>query len=62
MTEVHRAAVEGADFGEQLAYVIEPFGGARHIGSNIAERQRLLGRANGEVTTHTRGEVDDHIS
>ena len=61
LAEVHRAAVERADFGQQLCNMRQPFGGADHIGADLGRRQRPLGAAQRQVAAHAGSEVDDDI-
>ena len=59
--EVHRAAVERADLGQQLRDVGEPLGRAGHVGALGSRRKRRLGTAEHEVAAHARGEVEDDV-
>ncbi len=59
--EVHRAAVERADFGQALRDMLDALGGARHVGALGLQRQRPLGRAEHHVAAHAGGEVEHHV-
>ena len=59
--EVHRAAVQRADFGAALRDVFNAISGAGHVRAFFIQRQRCIGRAGHKITTHTGGEIDDNI-
>ena len=61
LAEVHRAHVDGGDLGQALADVGHAFGGPGHVGALLAQRQRGLDPAEGEVGTGATGEVEHDV-
>ena len=61
LAEVHRPAVEGADLGHDLADVLDPLGGAGHVGPVVGRGQRLLDVAEDQVAAHAGGQVEYHV-
>ena len=59
--EVHRAAVERADLGEELLDVGEALAGAGHVGGLRVQFQRRLGTPEHEVAAHARGQVEHDV-
>jgi hypothetical protein len=61
LAEVHRATVDRADLGQDLAHMVEPFGRADHVGTFLRQWQRSFDRAERDVAAHPRREVNDRI-
>ncbi|EAU48416.1 hypothetical protein R2601_02548 [Salipiger bermudensis HTCC2601] len=61
VTEVHRAAVEGADLGQTVADMRHALGCARHVGIGTVELHRGLDITEGQVTAGAGGQVQHHI-
>ncbi len=59
--EIHRAAIERADLGQQLLDMGKPLGRAGHVGAGRVGRQRLLDRAEHEIAAHPGGQVEHDI-
>ena len=59
--EIHRAAVERADLGPAQAHMLDPLGGADHVGAGLGKRQRRVGRAEHQVAAHPRRQVQHHV-
>ena len=59
--EIHRAAVQRADFGQAFADMGQPFAGTDQIGSVLRQRQRALDRACDDVAAHSGGQVQHHV-
>ena len=61
MAEIHRAAIQRADFGAAVGNMHQPFGRACHVGSRSVRRQRCFNTAKHKVAAHACCQVQHHI-
>ena len=59
--EVHRAAIERADFRQALIDMFHALRSARHVRALLLERQRLFRRPEHHVAAHAGGKVEHHV-
>ena len=59
--EIHRAAVEGADFRQALSDMFDALFRAGHVGASLIKRQWRVGRSQDEVAAHTGRQIDDNV-
>ena len=62
LREIHRAAIERADFRAAVEHMLHPLRGGDEVGAFGVQRQRGGRRACHDVAAHPRRQVDDGVS